>query len=227
MIYDQVSVNSRWVKEELNTAVMRRISENDLRILPVLIRACEIPTPLRHIRYADFRDNHEEGLALLLESLVPEHQIWPSLSRLFDHLCSTIDRFTAGLYAHPIFTVGIIHFDLESALDFRIEIELRRAQQRSGFINLFQKIEFLLEKGIDVRSKAWNTILCVCSVNAHSMPDLYTNSPQEQDNFYFSLSMIEEYRNAEDIHELLKRDMDSLKKVMHIICFKEFDVKEA
>jgi len=33
------SIDSRWVREELNTAVMRRLSENDIRILPVLIES--------------------------------------------------------------------------------------------------------------------------------------------------------------------------------------------
>lgn len=37
VVLSPVSVESRWVKEELSTAVMRRISENDIRILPILI----------------------------------------------------------------------------------------------------------------------------------------------------------------------------------------------
>ena len=74
LVLSPSSVQSRCVREELNVAVMRRIPENDIRILPVMVATCEVPPSLKHLRYADFRDDPEDGLASLLDSLTPGYR---------------------------------------------------------------------------------------------------------------------------------------------------------
>src|SRR5271165_6378391 len=92
VVLSPAAVVSRWVKEELNSAVMRRLSENNIRILPVVIGDCTIPVPLRHIKYADFRADYDSALAEVLESLAPGHHLWQSLSHLYDHFCTVCDH---------------------------------------------------------------------------------------------------------------------------------------
>lgn len=50
------SVASKWAREELDAAQMRRLSSAPLKVLPIVIDDCLIPPSLRHIRYADFRE---------------------------------------------------------------------------------------------------------------------------------------------------------------------------
>ena len=45
------SVESDWVKEELNTALMRQLSKKNIQVLPALIEPCDIPPLLEHRRY--------------------------------------------------------------------------------------------------------------------------------------------------------------------------------
>lgn len=63
------SVKSRWVKEELNLGLARQLAENSVFVLPVLYMDCQIPPFLREKVYADFRNNYNDGLKRLLETL--------------------------------------------------------------------------------------------------------------------------------------------------------------
>ena len=55
-----------WVREELNAAYNLRLAE-ELKILPVLYKDCEIPPFLIDYKYADFREEkrYTEQLGLL------------------------------------------------------------------------------------------------------------------------------------------------------------------
>jgi hypothetical protein len=66
VILSRASVASRWVREELNAALMNEISDKGTVVLPVLIENCDIPVLLRSRLYADFRTNFEQGLHSLL-----------------------------------------------------------------------------------------------------------------------------------------------------------------
>jgi formylglycine-generating enzyme required for sulfatase activity len=72
------SVSSRWVKEELNAATVKNIEEDKHAfILPVLIEKCEIPSLLRHRKYANFKDDPEYAFQELLEAIRPEASATP------------------------------------------------------------------------------------------------------------------------------------------------------
>jgi len=62
------AVESRWVQEELNAALMRQVASLGTFIIPVLLRDCSIPPLLAHRRYADFRQDYQRGLSELLDA---------------------------------------------------------------------------------------------------------------------------------------------------------------
>lgn len=63
------SVNSRWVRQELASAMSFELSNLGKAVLPVLYRDCEIPTFLHDKVYADFRESYNDGFRKLLRSL--------------------------------------------------------------------------------------------------------------------------------------------------------------
>ena len=60
------SVNSPWVKRELNAALAGELDKKDIFILPIYFRQCEIPVFLKDRVYADFREDFNAGLIDLL-----------------------------------------------------------------------------------------------------------------------------------------------------------------
>lgn len=63
------SVKSDWVKKEINTSLMGQLSSREIKILPVLIEKCEVPTLLKEIKYADFSANYRSGFEEIVLSL--------------------------------------------------------------------------------------------------------------------------------------------------------------
>ncbi len=66
LILSQEALSRPWVREELNAAYNLRLAE-ELKILPVLYKDCEIPPFLIDYKYADFREEkrYTEQLGLL------------------------------------------------------------------------------------------------------------------------------------------------------------------
>jgi hypothetical protein len=64
------SVKSDWVQRELGSALMKQLSaERGIKVLPLLISDCEIPILIREIKWADFRNDYENGLNDLLQTI--------------------------------------------------------------------------------------------------------------------------------------------------------------
>ena len=66
IVLSKASVESRWVKAELNAALMHQLSGGGTVVLPLVIDDCEIPPLLRDRLYADFGKNYQTGLDALL-----------------------------------------------------------------------------------------------------------------------------------------------------------------
>lgn len=66
IVLSKNSVKSAWVKKELNAILCDEIYSNTIKILPVLIDDCTIPIFLKEKRYADFRDDYDQGFQDLL-----------------------------------------------------------------------------------------------------------------------------------------------------------------
>ena len=81
VVLSNASVNSKWVREELNAATIRNVEEEKHAfILPILLEDCEIPTLFQHRKYANFKDDPKQALQELLEVIQPEAP--PALARL-------------------------------------------------------------------------------------------------------------------------------------------------
>jgi hypothetical protein len=63
------SINSSWVQKELNTALINEIEKRKVKILPIKLSDCEIPTLIKEKKYADFTKSYKEGLQELLNAI--------------------------------------------------------------------------------------------------------------------------------------------------------------
>jgi len=59
------SLNSEWVKSEMNAAWSWQMDGRQIGVLPILYRVCAIPSILADRRYADFRSDYQEGFMQL------------------------------------------------------------------------------------------------------------------------------------------------------------------
>lgn len=60
------SVQSEWVKKELNHALVSEIEEKKVKILPLKLSDCEIPVLIKDKKYADFSQSYKSGLKDLM-----------------------------------------------------------------------------------------------------------------------------------------------------------------
>lgn len=72
------SVNSKWVKEELNAAKMKEIETTEVVILPLLFEECQIPLTLRDKHYANFTRDFDSGTRELIQQLFPSNIYSPT-----------------------------------------------------------------------------------------------------------------------------------------------------
>lgn len=64
------SMKSKWVKKELQLGLNNLIEKNKIRIVPLLLKNCNIPPFLKDHRYVDFRNKHNSALSDLLDTLL-------------------------------------------------------------------------------------------------------------------------------------------------------------
>jgi len=62
------SVKSKWVKEELDFAIIKKI-EGVIRIIPLIKEQCEIPPPLRALLWVDLSEDFDAGIRRVVESI--------------------------------------------------------------------------------------------------------------------------------------------------------------
>jgi hypothetical protein len=72
VVLSEHAVSSRWVENEWHAKYWDEITEGRIRVLPILLRRCEIPTLLKHKKYADFTGKYNDGLADILTALSDE-----------------------------------------------------------------------------------------------------------------------------------------------------------
>jgi hypothetical protein len=69
VVLSKASVESNWVKKEVNAGLVRELEEKHVVVLPVLIEDCQIPMFLREKLFADFRSSFDDGLRKILEAV--------------------------------------------------------------------------------------------------------------------------------------------------------------
>lgn len=63
------SVNSPWVKKELNAAMMNEIDRRKVVVIPILYKSCDIPLFLSEKKYINFRKRYKDALSELVFSI--------------------------------------------------------------------------------------------------------------------------------------------------------------
>ena len=63
------SVDSKWVREELNSMLKEQVDCSETRVLPILYRQCKLPSFLRDKLYADFTGDFENAFAALMRKM--------------------------------------------------------------------------------------------------------------------------------------------------------------
>ncbi len=69
LVVSENSVNSSWVKKELNSALVHEIERRKVAVLPIKLDRAKMPDSVNDKLYADFRGSYEEGLKRLLQSI--------------------------------------------------------------------------------------------------------------------------------------------------------------
>lgn len=98
------SIQSKWVKEELNAAIIKRI-EDLTRVIPIILESVDIPLPLRSIFWIDMSSNYDEKLRELVKTLhgVSEK---PKIGTVPDYVTSLRD--SVGGLSEGASTIGNI-----------------------------------------------------------------------------------------------------------------------
>jgi hypothetical protein len=212
IVLSNASVKSRWVKEELNTATIRRIDDNDILILPILKEDCDIPTVLRQLRYADFRSDFDKGFEELLDAIEPLHTLWQSLKHLREHHSIVVKQIKASDLDDSIGNqVEKLHELMSNALNVRCQIEANYAKVKMEHQDFFQQIGVLAEKGLNIRSQTWNSLVQYRAAIVHQSAGGYYCARELAQLFQ------DRYRSPDE-KQVLHRALDELEDIMRIIC---------
>jgi CxxC motif-containing protein len=63
------SINSEWVKKELNSALIDEIEAKKVKVFPIKLSDCVIPNLIKDKKYADFTKSYKAGLDELLNAI--------------------------------------------------------------------------------------------------------------------------------------------------------------
>ncbi|MGD1046638.1 MAG: toll/interleukin-1 receptor domain-containing protein [Bacteroidota bacterium] len=66
----KASVNKPWVKKELSSALMRKLKDNSVKVMPIKIDNTDIPTIISDIKYADCTEDLESGFNQLINDII-------------------------------------------------------------------------------------------------------------------------------------------------------------
>ena len=69
LVVSKSSVESPWVKKELNNALVQEIERRKVTVLPIKLDEAKVPDSIGEKLYANFTGSYEEGLRRLLESI--------------------------------------------------------------------------------------------------------------------------------------------------------------
>lgn len=71
------SLESPWVKHELNITLMRKLKNKDIKLIPVKLEECSTPDIINYIKWISLieQESYESGFHLLLNSLFSKEEI--------------------------------------------------------------------------------------------------------------------------------------------------------
>ena len=100
MVLSKNSVDSPWVKHELNAALARELELQRVFVLPVRIDDAELPVFLKDKIFADFRKSYASGLRILLHAIKTRIQDQSSKSISEGHRILWLDNDTAYMFPY-------------------------------------------------------------------------------------------------------------------------------
>lgn len=68
IVLSPASASSKWMKEELDAAMVGKI-QGVTRIIPIIKEPAEVPVPLRSLLYVDLSSNYEDGIRKLAQTI--------------------------------------------------------------------------------------------------------------------------------------------------------------
>ncbi|MEU7790886.1 toll/interleukin-1 receptor domain-containing protein [Amycolatopsis sp. NPDC049159] len=69
VLLSPISVESGWVQHEWSAKYWSEVESGEIRVIPVLLEDCAVPTLLRAKIYADVRSDYASGLEQIVDSL--------------------------------------------------------------------------------------------------------------------------------------------------------------
>jgi len=76
MVLSKNSLQSKWVKREIEASLVRELEDEKLSILPLVIDDSELPLFLRDKLYADFRKDFDSGVKMILEAVADRYNLF-------------------------------------------------------------------------------------------------------------------------------------------------------
>jgi len=113
VVLSQFSISKRWVKEELNTTVVSRITKGT-RIIPILLDECEVPEALRATIWEPILDttSYEQSYERILSSILGT-TLKPAIGKP--------PSYTSTILANVDGLEGIDNLVLKSSCEFLLE----------------------------------------------------------------------------------------------------------
>jgi len=69
IVISQSSIESSWVKKELNSALVHEIERRKVKVMPIRLDEAQVPDSIIDKAYADFRGSYEDGFRRLLSAI--------------------------------------------------------------------------------------------------------------------------------------------------------------
>ncbi|MCZ3364407.1 MULTISPECIES: toll/interleukin-1 receptor domain-containing protein [Methanobacterium] len=88
ILLSNASVNSKWVKEELDAAIIQNI-ESITHIIPILIEPIDIPLPLRNLIWIEMYSNYDNAIKSLIKIIHEDYENY-SLNIISKYFISSI-----------------------------------------------------------------------------------------------------------------------------------------
>ncbi|HVA66365.1 MAG TPA: toll/interleukin-1 receptor domain-containing protein [Elusimicrobiota bacterium] len=121
------SVKSKWVQEELDSAMVKKI-QGATKVIPLLEESCEVPVALRHLLWVDLSVAFDDGIQKILNSVF-EVSEKPPLGRPPEYLSRLANP--VGNLSRPASALGLFFLSNQESTNFGSESSLSGEQIQS------------------------------------------------------------------------------------------------
>jgi hypothetical protein len=98
------SVESKWVKEELDSAMIKRM-EGSTRVIPLVKEECRIPLPLRALKWVELSKDFDAGIREIVKSIYDVSEK-PPTGKIPDYITEL--RNSVGGLSKVASTIGLV-----------------------------------------------------------------------------------------------------------------------